>query len=205
MGWGQRCAIWSAILLGTTYWPFFTENPNSFVAIAIGITFDFSFGFVLLLLVLDIETIGLYSVYYWYCIVIVHYQTFLINGSNQWMVSRIIHILKMKTNLTAKNVSCTALYPGIRQNIGRQRKRRRLKAKIIDCRRTAGFSGKKFTVTIKFVVMMMEPLMLLWWRRRSNRNYNIFQWILTYLTRMLLNKVRPRKIGSYHMLSVSVS
>ena len=93
----QRCAIWSAILLGTTYWPFFTENPNSFVAIAIGITFDFSFGFVLLLLVLDIETIGLYSVYYWYCIVIVHYQTSLINGSNQWMVSRIIHILKMKT------------------------------------------------------------------------------------------------------------
>ena len=102
----QRCTIWSAILLGTTYWPFFTENPNSFVAIAIGITFDFSFGFVLLLLVLDIETIGLYSVYYWYCIVIVHYQTSLINGSNQWMVSRIIHIFKMKTNLTAKNVSC---------------------------------------------------------------------------------------------------
>ena len=73
-----------------------------------------------------------------------------------------------------------ALYPGIRQNIGRQRKRRRLKAKIIDCRQTAGFSGKKFTVTIKFVVMMMEPLMLLWRRRRSNRNYDICQWILTY-------------------------
>ena len=60
---------------------------------------------VLLMLVLDIKTIGLYSVYYWYCIVIVHYQTFLINGSNQWKVSRIIHIIKMKTNLTAKNVS----------------------------------------------------------------------------------------------------
>ena len=72
-------------------------------------------------------------------------------------------------------------YPGIRQNIGRQRKRRRLKAKIIDCKRTAGFSGKKITDTIKFDVMMMEPLMLLWRRRRSNRNYNICQWILTYL------------------------
>ena len=37
------------------YWeqhigPFFTENPNSIVAIAIGIYFDFTFGFVLLLL-----------------------------------------------------------------------------------------------------------------------------------------------------------
>ena len=30
---------------------------------------------------------------------------------------------------------------------------------------------------------------------KSNRNYNIFQRILTYLTRMLLKKVRPRKIG----------
>ena len=90
----------------------------------------------------------------------------------------------------------SVVYPGIQ---------RHLKAKIIDCRRTAGFSGKKFTVTIKFVVMMMESLILLWWRRRSNRNYNIFQWILTYLTRMLLNKVRPRKLGSklYKLRSLS--
>ena len=69
----QRCAIWSAILLGTTYWPYFTKNPNSIVAIAIGINFDFTIGFVLLLLFQNIKTIGLYSVYYWYCIVIVHY------------------------------------------------------------------------------------------------------------------------------------
>ena len=123
----------------------------------------------------------------------------------QWLTF-VTNICDKHLWLTTKSVtSGPVLYPGIRQNIGQQRKRHRLKAKIIDCRRTAGFSGKKFTVTIKFVVMMMEPLMLLWWRRRSNRNYNIFQWILTYLTRMLLNKVRPRKIGSYHMLSVSVS
>ena len=93
----QRCAIWSAILLGTTYWPFFTENPNSFVAIAIGIIFNFIFGFVLLLLVQNIKTIGQHSGYYWYCIVTVHYETFFINESNQRIVSRITHIFYMKS------------------------------------------------------------------------------------------------------------
>ena len=94
----QRCAIWSAILLGTTYWPYFTENPNSIVAIAIGINFDFTIGFVLLLLFQNIKTIGLYSVYYWYCIVIVHYQTFFTNESNQKMVSRNTNIFNMKSS-----------------------------------------------------------------------------------------------------------
>ena len=42
-----------------------------------------------------------------------------------------------------------------------------------------------------------RPSLLEWSERlKSNRNYNIFQRILTYLTRMLLMKVRPRKIGS---------
>ena len=113
----------------------------------------------------------------------------------------------------------------------RKRRRRRLKAKIIDYKRTTRFPGEKFTDAMTFIMMMMERLLLLWWGRRSagtdpprtilnkicqilrqkywrlsllewserlksNRNYNIFQRILTYLTRMLLMKVRPRKIGS---------
>ena len=94
----QRCAIWSAILLGTTYWPYFTKNSNSIVAIAIGINFDFTFGFVLILLVQNIKTIGLNSVYYWYCIVIVRYQTFFTNESNQKMISRNTDIFNMKSS-----------------------------------------------------------------------------------------------------------
>ena len=60
------------------------------------LVFNFIFCFVLLLLVLNIKIIGLYSVYYWYCIVIVHFQTYFINGSNPWMVSRITHIINIK-------------------------------------------------------------------------------------------------------------
>ena len=54
--------------MGTTYWPYFTENPNSIVAIAIGIYFNFTIGFVLLLLVQNIKTIEQLSGYYWCCI-----------------------------------------------------------------------------------------------------------------------------------------
>ena len=74
----QRCAIWSAIVLGTIYWPYFSENPNIFIAIAIGLFFDFKvfhiwscFGIV----GSENLNIGLYSVYYWYCVAIVHFQT----------------------------------------------------------------------------------------------------------------------------------
>ena len=95
------------------YWeqhigPFLPKIPI-FVAIAIGITFDFSFGFVLLLLVLNIKTIGLYSVYYWFCIVIVHLKTFFINGSNPWMVSRNTHIINMKSSNFRLNLIVTAI------------------------------------------------------------------------------------------------
>ena len=54
----QRCAIWSPILLGTTYWPFFSKNPNIYIAIAIGSIFNLSIGLVLLLLLLKSQILA---------------------------------------------------------------------------------------------------------------------------------------------------
>ena len=56
--WNQRCAIWSPILLGTTYWPFFSKNPNIYIAIAIGSIFNLSIGLVLLLLLLKSQILA---------------------------------------------------------------------------------------------------------------------------------------------------
>ena len=64
----------STIVFGTIYWPFFSKNPNNFIAIDIGcISFLnlFKFVIVLLLLVLKPIDIGLNLVDIWYCIVIV--------------------------------------------------------------------------------------------------------------------------------------
>ena len=67
-------------------------------------------------------------------------------------------------------------------------------------RRSAGTDPPR-TILNKFGQILRQrywrPSLLEWSERlKSNRNYNIFQRILTYLTRMLLMKVRPRKIGS---------
>ena len=67
-------------------------------------------------------------------------------------------------------------------------------------RRSAGTDPPR-TILNKFGQILRQrywrPSLLEWSERlKSNRNYNIFQRILTYLTRMLLKKVRPRKIGS---------
>ena len=55
----QTWAYWSAILLGTIYWPFFDKKYNSSIA------------FLLLLLVIKILNIGLYLGNIWYCLDIV--------------------------------------------------------------------------------------------------------------------------------------
>ena len=137
------------------------------------------------------------------------------------MAKRRIHSNKVVSNPVVEYTTKTK----------RKWRRRRLRAKIIEYKRTTRFPGKKITDAMKFIMMMMERLLLLWWGRRSagtdpprtilnkigqilrqrywrpsllewserlksNRNYNIFQRILTFLTRMLLKKVRPRKIGS---------
>ena len=70
----QTWTYCSTILLGPISWPFFSINPKSFIGIGIVWSFTFwSFNFVTVLLLLVFKTlnIGLYKVYFWYCIGIV--------------------------------------------------------------------------------------------------------------------------------------
>ena len=70
----QTWTYCSTILLGPISWPFYSINPKSFIGIGIVWSFTFwSFNFVTVLLLLVFKTlnIGLYKVYFWYCIGIV--------------------------------------------------------------------------------------------------------------------------------------
>ena len=66
---GQTCHYLSTILLGTIYWPFFSQNPNIFIGIGIGCISYFwvvYFGIVLLLVVFKTINIVLYLIDIWY-------------------------------------------------------------------------------------------------------------------------------------------
>ena len=70
----HTCHYLLTILLGTTYWPSFSQNPNNFVVIAIAWISDFFvslFVILLLLLIFKIWNIVLFKVNFCYCIGIV--------------------------------------------------------------------------------------------------------------------------------------